>query len=62
MDNPEDRFCDNFAHSDKPEFQALRRMADLAAARAEAEEKNKQFRYELTTRLIKEGRWDDGKI
>ena len=59
MDNPEDRFCDNFAHSDKPEFQALRRMAGLAAARAEAEEKNKQFRFQMFREQIqKTGEWD----
>ena len=56
---PEDKFCRDLEHGNQPEFQALRKMVDLEAARAEAEEKNKQFRYELfRERMQKKGEWE----
>lgn len=59
MDNPEDKFCDDLQHSDKPEFQALRAMADLEAARADAEANMKQWRYELFREMMqKKGDFD----
>lgn len=56
---PEDKFCQNLQNSDKPEFQALRAMADLEAARVEAEENLKRWRLEIFREMMqKKGDWD----